>query len=262
MIRIGKRGNTPNSLKGRKATELRNNIAEKVAKGEDLRSKDFPGKLWRKDDVRPVLWKLQHKKCCYCERLRDVKLEPDIEHFRPKTEVRDATNNLEHRPGYWWLAYNWKNYFFCCKRCNVAKSSKFPLHQGVRAREPGDKLSAECPVVPDPEREDPETLIGWHWDFDLAIAVPVGLDPEGRGAAAIHVLKLNNPELNEERGRELDSWEALVISMTIALRERQKGDIERHSESINDATRSNKRFAGLARRFFRAHKLGSYVAKD
>lgn len=127
MIRLGNRPPTPESLKSPEVEETKCKIANKVKAGTLLQSKDFRTSHWQKDDVKRTIWKFQNKKCCYCERKRDLKRESDVEHFRPKAEVKDEP---EHR-GYWWLAYLWDNYFIACKSCNQEyKKSNFPLLPG------------------------------------------------------------------------------------------------------------------------------------
>ena len=110
MIKLSKRPTTPQGLKSAAAETAKRRVSDQVAKGE---TKTFNSSLWL-DDVRSTLYDHHNKKCCYCERKRDLKREPDIEHFRPKAKV---TEDAEH-PGYWWLAYDWKNLFFSCRTCN------------------------------------------------------------------------------------------------------------------------------------------------
>jgi hypothetical protein len=96
-------------------------------------------------------WLLENRfnnKCAYCE----TKIEGfigDAEHFRPKGRVRSETdeaskvveildeNNVRiQHPGYFWLAYNWKNLLPSCHLCNRygGKKDLFPVgkqHVGV-----------------------------------------------------------------------------------------------------------------------------------
>ena len=81
-------------------------------------------------------------KCAYCE-TSAVRWVGDAEHYRPKGEVtseaRDVMMTIDEvrnrrgreikHPGYFWLAYNWKNLLPACKYCNSGegKQSKFPL---------------------------------------------------------------------------------------------------------------------------------------
>ena len=80
-------------------------------------------------------------KCAYCETPL-VRQSADAEHYRPKAKVtykddEDITRRprvidhtgaeIEH-PGYFWLAYNWKNLLPSCEICNrTSKSTRYPV---------------------------------------------------------------------------------------------------------------------------------------
>ncbi|KHD08572.1 hypothetical protein PN36_02120 [Candidatus Thiomargarita nelsonii] len=119
MIQLKQRPPIPATLKSKKVKKIKRQIAEKIEQGEVITSEDFPS-YWRKDDIKETLWEYHNRKCCYCERKRDLKRESDVEHFRPKAAV---TEDKEH-DGYWWLAYEWDNYFFSCKLCNQEYKKK------------------------------------------------------------------------------------------------------------------------------------------
>jgi uncharacterized protein (TIGR02646 family) len=64
--------------------------------------------------AKTQLKKETHGKCAYCEANTDVVAHGDVEHYRPKSI-------------YWWLAYTYDNYLFCCQICNQTyKSDNFP----------------------------------------------------------------------------------------------------------------------------------------
>lgn len=247
----------PVTLTSDKVKATMKRIKAKVEGGVELKSGDFESH-WLRDDVRLTLWKSQQKKCCYCERKRDAKREPDIEHYRPKTKVEGVG-----RPGYWWLAYSWENLLFCCKACNQTKLAKFPLMGGRRARKSTDDLGEESPVVPNPETEDPEELISYDWEFGPPeMAYPVGKDSAGRGRRAIEVLGLRRTELAEERGRLLLSLRGIAGKMQAALHYERPRLQQRAAREIERETRADNAHAGFRRAFFRKVGLGDYVAKD
>ncbi len=144
MIRLGKRPPVPDTLKSQKVKQMKKSVSKKIQAGEQIRTTDFRP-YWRENDVKTAIWRHHHKKCCYCERKRDLKRESDVEHFRPKAGV---TEEKAH-PGYWWLAYEWTNYLFSCKACNQEyKKNHFPLlPNGRRAFKEEDDLSDEKPVL-------------------------------------------------------------------------------------------------------------------
>jgi len=70
--------------------------------------------LYNKRMVVNSLWKMQHKKCCYCEQLipEDGHLKA-VDHFKPKSIFKRLTNN-------------WDNLLLACSQCNGKKSNRFP----------------------------------------------------------------------------------------------------------------------------------------
>ena len=72
-------------------------------------------KIYSDDSVRKVLLNMFNGKCAYCESKITSIYNGDIEHFRPKGEIKEATPT---KPGYYWLAAEWENLLFACPFCN------------------------------------------------------------------------------------------------------------------------------------------------
>jgi len=74
-------------------------------------------------------WLLRNKfnnKCAYCEKsMSDI--PTDAEHWRPKRRITGVQAG-EH-PGYFWLAYSWRNLLPACSMCNSydGKKNQFPI---------------------------------------------------------------------------------------------------------------------------------------
>lgn len=84
MIKIERSFPPADSIMDRKKAEELEKLKDLCAKKQSLKVKS----LWSKDDkVKSFLHQSQYGKCCYCERRRDQKGEPDIEHFRPKAKL-------------------------------------------------------------------------------------------------------------------------------------------------------------------------------
>lgn len=91
-------------------------------------------------NIKKAFWQLGNKKCWYSE--VEIELsEAEIEHFRPKNKVGKTKHD-----GYWWLAFNWRNFRLSYKPVNsrstsdrngklVGKGTYFPLASGSRANE-------------------------------------------------------------------------------------------------------------------------------
>jgi uncharacterized protein (TIGR02646 family) len=73
---------------------------------------DFPS-VWKNDYVKPAFKKMTDGYCSYCQSPAAACEHGRIDHFRPKALFPS-------------LAYNWKNYFYCCELCNHKKSDKWP----------------------------------------------------------------------------------------------------------------------------------------
>lgn len=90
----------------------------------------------------------------------------DVDHFRPKLSSKDSNGNIILEDGYWWLAYNYKNFRLSCEKCNRSfgeggKVDYFPLQEGVIPATPESDLE-EGILLLDPLNEDDTRLI----DFD------------------------------------------------------------------------------------------------
>ena len=113
-----------------------------------------------------------YEKCAYCESEVGASQFGDIEHWRPKGKVTneldeialvtDSDGSKTPHPGYYWLAYDWRNLLYSCLRCNrpktvlgkrIGKASRFPVN-GFRARCKGEE-SREQPLLLNPLCDDP-----------------------------------------------------------------------------------------------------------
>lgn len=72
--------------------------------------------------VRKLLVKMFHGKCAYCESKITAIYNGDIEHFRPKGEIKEVNPT---KPGYFWLASEWENLLFACPFCNQTNTHEF-----------------------------------------------------------------------------------------------------------------------------------------
>ncbi len=100
--------------------------------------------------------KLSDDKCWYCEAF-ETRSDMPIDHFRPKNAVAECNGT---HSGYWWLAFDWKNYRFSCTFCNSrrvdvqtqgGKQDHFPLlNPNERAMCKTDLIDVERPVLLDP----------------------------------------------------------------------------------------------------------------
>src|ERR1700733_6162433 len=72
--------------------------------------------VYAETEVKEALIELFKGKCAYCESTFLHVYAGDIEHFRPKAEIEEATPYT--KPGYYWLAAEWDNLLLSCRNCN------------------------------------------------------------------------------------------------------------------------------------------------
>ena len=256
----------PAPLVLRSGSGSRQNAEERIAtviqSGGVPSAKDFRS-LWAQPAVREKLWRMHNGRCCYCERLRDRGRESDVEHFRPKTAVAEKT---PQRPGYWWLAYEWKNLLLACKTCNEQyKRTHFPV-RGTRATGPDDDLEHEDAYLLNPIDDDIDTVIGFDWESRPGGVLMYGVGEDGeRGLATVRIVGLNRTGLVKERWESLQPLRRIAWNMIRAI---EMGNMEpyvaRVAAEIRDMTSRQKAtpFVAMKRKFFRSYGLGEFVAAD
>ena len=146
--------------------------------------------------IKQVFTDLQHSKCIFCEKeIEDQPIEQDVEHFRPKNNVKRWSvpawmaemegvtvkqPDTGSEPGYRLLAYNFLNYAAACKTCNsTRKRDYFPI--GASPRKSGSKNPARMKsekaylIYPISDiDDDPEELIEFH-----------GMSPQAKMASGL-----------------------------------------------------------------------------
>lgn len=119
---------------------------------------------------------LYHDKCAYCERARGRELQ--VDHYRSK-KPRAFREKTEHNhPGYYWLWYTWSNLLPACSKCNLLKSTFFPV-AGTRVTSHLDANGQE---------HDNAYSVTWLQQQEA----PLLLNPEMDANFANHFLFLNN----------------------------------------------------------------------
>ncbi|MCK5356727.1 MAG: hypothetical protein KAJ63_16540 [Methyloprofundus sp.] len=162
--------------------------------------------FWRDDRLTDWLLDQFNNKCWYTEAPTDV-ASFHVDHFRPKGEVKNLDESKEL--GYWWLAFNWKNYILSGQLINTKKSSYFPLVRGARAPEncPDCDLELETRVLIDPKTNEAR-LISFEADNSYCIAISAGGISEtdiDRVERTIEIYGLNRLKpLNQARRKKWD----------------------------------------------------------
>lgn len=201
MIRIHKQSQAPSRLLEQgKEQSRRDKISYSHSPNSyDTGSKtfEFKNNIYGHVTVKEALIQAQHGKCCFCETI--IFQEGDVEHFRPKKAVKQALGEPLEYPGYYWLAYDWKNLYLACKPCNQNyKKNLFPLlNPKARATNHKADLSEEQPSLIEPSEEEPTEFIGFRG------ASAYGIDPKDRGSKSIEILGLNRSQLRAARREKI-----------------------------------------------------------
>lgn len=231
MIRIRKPTNIPAVLSSRGVQKTKELCEHFVQYGDhagsDAGKFKYDPSIYAHDEVKEMLCQAQSNKCCYCETRIGPGDYPTIEHYRPKGSVRQSKESPISSPGYYWLAYDWNNLLVCCWICNTEKGILFPLaDESNRARSHLDFIEDERPLLVHPAIEEPDI----HFYFDESTIRP----RTSRGEETIACLKLNRPNLEEDRREWLEKLRCLLKVLMLAQRYPQicKQEVEQQIESM------------------------------
>jgi 5-methylcytosine-specific restriction endonuclease McrA len=186
-------------------------VARMLQPGSDRR---IEAELYKRQRER--LLAATNRKCAYCELpLAAGQRAGDVEHYRPKARVRDGTGKLVKirrpdgseapHPGYFWLAYEYRNLLPACSACNrratdrasgrlTGKADIFPTLDDRWAAMP-EELPNEKPALLNPWL--PEDNPTDHLAFDPETGLVMGLTERGR--LTVSLLGLNRDGLPEAR---------------------------------------------------------------
>ena len=200
MNKIFKKEEAPEVLRT-KGVELRDSLIAQADAGETKFC--FNGDVYAHDSVKEQMMEDQHRKCAYCEQFKNGDFGC-VEHYRPKGGYDLGYGAPLQQPGYYWLAYDWRNLLFSCSECNTSyKRNHFPLvNENARDIEHRD-ITNEEPAIINPVTTDP----GDHIEFSEFIIRPKMVDGQEsiQGKTTIGVFRLNDRKDLKERRRNF--WE-------------------------------------------------------
>ena len=155
-----------------------------------------------------ALYELFNGKCAYCESKLARGNTTNYDHFRPKFGARGLEKEFadEH---YWWLTYEWGNFYSSCIYCNRNKASWFPI-KGKRSKPKTSYervVAQEKNLIIDPCIDQPKEHLTFHFD---GMVKPI----TEKGDVTIEILQLNRKELVFGRERTMkeiySDWEKLL----------------------------------------------------
>jgi hypothetical protein len=214
--------------------------------------------LWK--ELRNELLALGHDKCWFSE-ARSCFDYLHVEHFRPKKSARNKDGSA--RAGYWWLAFDFRNYRLCGGVGNTSKGTWFPLRPGTLAAGYNGPIDFpdEAPLLIDPIKLFDVSLLTFA-NRGIALPNPAtsAWDAE-RAEASIERYKLNSfPPLARARESLWNRFTDLVREADLLMLQQQRihsADRARRLEDIFDEFARSKRreaeFSAMASAFFKRH---------
>ncbi|MCP4137106.1 MAG: hypothetical protein GY754_39420 [bacterium] len=234
MIKINKPAEIPEILQTNGVEETRRNLEEYLAFENEFkagtRTFEFKNEIYGHKEVKKILRKAQHDKCCFCERKEEI---GDIEHFRPKGAYKQDRDDKRSKVGYYWLAYDWDNLYFSCPKCNRRyKGNLFPLAEdSKRAKSHRDCIENEEPIFINPAKDNPEEYIEYKGDS------PKAINDNFRGKTTIKETGINREFLHERRSGHYRNLKFLYTAINLPdIEKGLKNEIEQIlAESIEDS---------------------------
>lgn len=241
MNRIIKSEQEPTTLL-EKGAEATSDLQRKVIAGRSLESNDFNKNIYAATDVKRQLLDDQKRKCAYCERFLNGDFGA-VEHFRPKGGYQQTKEDTLHKPGYYWLAYDWSNLLFSCSECNTRyKRNLFPLTDDAQRDIAHEDISRERPLLLNPATDNLEEIIEFNrWIISAKASVDID-----RAEETIALLKLN--DRNDLVKRRRDAWNAYQkMSVVLSIAEKQGNEelIALASKQMAEIKSESSEFTGM-----------------
>ncbi len=194
-------------------------------------------------------------KCAYCETRIRAGYPGDVEHYRPKAEVKEPRDRGNRddvgcgarsrrwraatKPGYWWLAYRWDNYLYSCSRCNSWKANSFPLRSPRGSMVPGTEAE-EHPLILNPYATEPSRHLSFNELGEIIGATDEGTVTVDRCGLDRTSLVFERELIARRLLRDLDDYvEALAAESQLAESQTLK--------RLLDACRASAPYAAMAR---------------
>jgi uncharacterized protein (TIGR02646 family) len=238
----------------KKSDELTKRLIELHEKGDiEARNKLIDDNKAHWGEIKGWLLDLSYNKCWFSE-ARDIFSHMDVEHFRPKVEAKDLDGTT--RDGYWWLAFDYRNFRACGNVGNRKKGGWFPLQAGsVVSTFEHQCEESETRYLLDPTDADDVDLIAFD-EEGKAIPAPGITEWEvQRVEETIRCLKLNEHEaLPQERQKvwqrvalEIEKFQRAKSRCGVGGNPAAKQKASEHARNIRAMTRESEELSAVAK---------------
>jgi len=147
--------------------------------------------VWK--ELLPWLRKITKGKCWFSEALGACQYW-EVEHFRPKVAARNLDGS-ERAEGYWWLAFDWKNFRLCGGVTNRKKGCFFPLRPTTHVATSADRnIDDEAPYLLDPTKHEDPPLLTFNRDGHVEPTSGMSQWETARARVSIERYKLQEHE--------------------------------------------------------------------
>ncbi|MBC3908227.1 HNH endonuclease family protein [Undibacterium umbellatum] len=236
-----------------KALENASTITAKKA----ILKKASSSKIWR--DFYKLLPENLKKKCWYCE-AADVRSDFPIDHFRPKNRL----DGDELHDGYWWLAFDWKNYRCACTFCNShrkftdtkgGKACQFPLvEEDKRAYKPGDDFNLEDPAFLDPFNPEDCKSIWFDNDGKPAPSENINTVQRKKVENSIVIFHLHETRICRKRNNIRIDVNKKIVSLKAAKEIGDRTQITKITKSLAKMVRETEEYSRAASVYLKPYR--------
>jgi uncharacterized protein (TIGR02646 family) len=187
-------------------------------------------KIWQ--EIARNLAQLRQDKCWYSES-RNSGSDKNVDHFRPKGAVYEDPDH----EGYWWLAFDWRNYRYACQWCNQrrvdtlnttdgGKRDHFPLNpNSFRARQECDNCDDEEVELLDPIDPHDWKLLTFSSDGRPIPSKQKDTREFLRAECSIHIYHLDKKEFVDDRRSLAGKIQRLIGDMSMLRQKIDQSDM-------------------------------------
>ncbi|MFN0157711.1 MAG: hypothetical protein ACKVRP_06525 [Bacteroidota bacterium] len=255
MIYINRDGHNPELNWVTRADQVTNQLLNANTVAARSAIIDANEVLW--GELKGFLLTISNEKCWYSE-AKDKYSHLHVDHFRPK-KVAIGIDKKDYG-GYWWLAFQWKNYRVCGGAGNVRKKDKFAVRAN-KANSPQAVIEDEMIYFLDPTDEEDPLKITFNGNGEVTPIEKAGWDFE-RAQYTITSLNLNFKPLKEARKKLWNDCSTLVKETQDLMQQNnqnpsahRKGQIKEKLKRIKVLVEESAEFSATAKACLRSTAL-------